>query len=243
MRQILQARFGQDLYRLGYRIYTTLDLDMQLAAERALESQLRAVEAMPQAGLILDATGIVRYANKRAEQRFPATRPGDAFTLTFRAPDAEVIRAKTAVLFQAACEVGAMSSGADETGRQALATYGLELGKAFQLVDDALDYGGQSGTLGKNVGDDFREGKVTLPVILSYRRGTPEERAFWTRAPPPSPKNRKRRRRRMASRSHTTRWSCTASAPPAERTARAVVAKGARPEAQRRLGVALLPHA
>ena len=95
---------------------------------------------------------------------------------------AEVIRAKTAVLFQAACEVGAMSSGADETGRQALATYGLELGKAFQLVDDALDYGGQSGTLGKNVGDDLREGKMTLPVILAYARGTGEERKFWEEA-------------------------------------------------------------
>ena len=95
---------------------------------------------------------------------------------------AEVIRAKTAVLFQAACEVGAMSSGADETGRQALATYGLELGKAFQLVDDALDYGGQSGTLGKNVGDDLREGKMTLPVILALAEGNVAEREIITSA-------------------------------------------------------------
>ena len=89
---------------------------------------------------------------------------------------AEVIRAKTAVLFEAACEVGAMSGGADEGGRRALARYGLELGTAFQLVDDALDYGGQSGTLGKNTGDDLREGKMTLPIILALAEGSPAER-------------------------------------------------------------------
>ena len=95
---------------------------------------------------------------------------------------AEVIRAKTAILFQAACEVGAMSGGADAAGRLALGTYGLELGKAFQLVDDALDYGGQSGTLGKNVGDDLREGKMTLPIILALAEGTPAEREIITSA-------------------------------------------------------------
>lgn len=105
---------------------------------------------------------------------FQLAKTGD---LTTTAEDyAEVIRAKTAVLFQAACEVGAMSGGADETGRKALATYGLELGNAFQLVDDALDYGGQSGTLGKNVGDDLREGKMTLPVILALAEGNEAER-------------------------------------------------------------------
>jgi octaprenyl-diphosphate synthase len=57
----------------------------------------------------------------------------------------------------------------------------MNLGIAFQLVDDALDYGGKSAKLGKNVGDDFREGKITLPVVLSFRRGTAEEREFWTR--------------------------------------------------------------
>ncbi len=90
---------------------------------------------------------------------------------------AEVIRAKTAVLFEAACKVGAMAGGADAAGREALGIYGLELGKAFQLVDDALDYGGQSGTLGKNTGDDLREGKMTLPVILALANGTEAERA------------------------------------------------------------------
>ncbi len=57
----------------------------------------------------------------------------------------------------------------------------MNLGIAFQLVDDALDYGGIAAALGKNVGDDFREGKITLPVVLSFRRGTAEERAFWKR--------------------------------------------------------------
>jgi octaprenyl-diphosphate synthase len=105
---------------------------------------------------------------------FQLSKTGD---LTTSAADyAEVIRAKTAVLFEAACEVGAMSGGADEAGRKALATYGLELGNAFQLVDDVLDYGGQSGTLGKNVGDDLREGKMTLPVILALAEGSAEER-------------------------------------------------------------------
>ena len=64
---------------------------------------------------------------------------------------------------------------------EALRSYGKNLGIAFQLVDDALDYSGDAARLGKSVGDDFREGKITLPVILSYRRGSPEERAFWNR--------------------------------------------------------------
>lgn len=90
---------------------------------------------------------------------------------------AEVIRAKTATLFEAACEVGAMAGGADEAGRQALKAYGLELGNAFQLVDDVLDYRGESGTLGKNTGDDLREGKMTLPIILALSEGSEAERA------------------------------------------------------------------
>jgi octaprenyl-diphosphate synthase len=93
-----------------------------------------------------------------------------------------VIKAKTAALFSAAAEVGPVIANASKTDRAALRSYGMNLGLAFQLVDDALDYGGSSSELGKNVGDDFREGKVTLPVILSYRRGSPEERKFWTAA-------------------------------------------------------------
>ncbi len=111
---------------------------------------------------------------------FQLAKTGDLTTTP--ADYAEVIRAKTAVLFQAACEVGAMSGGADATGRAALARYGLELGNAFQLVDDVLDYGGQSGTLGKNTGDDLREGKMTLPVILALAEGSPDERTTITAA-------------------------------------------------------------
>jgi len=93
-----------------------------------------------------------------------------------------VIKAKTAALFSAAAEVGPIVAGASRTDRAALRSYGMNLGLAFQLIDDALDYGGSTKDLGKNVGDDFREGKVTLPVILAYRRGTGAEREFWKRA-------------------------------------------------------------
>ena len=93
-----------------------------------------------------------------------------------------VIKAKTATLFSAAAEVGPVIAGASKNDKAALCSYGMNLGLAFQLIDDALDYCGSSKDLGKNVGDDFREGKVTLPVILSYRRGTLAERAFWKSA-------------------------------------------------------------
>ena len=93
----------------------------------------------------------------------------------------DVIRAKTAVLFSAAAEVGPIIAGSDRSARSAFRSYGANLGIAFQLVDDALDYGGSSPQLGKNVGDDFREGKMTLPVVLAYRRGSASDREFWTR--------------------------------------------------------------
>lgn len=93
-----------------------------------------------------------------------------------------VIRAKTAALFAAAAEVGPIVAGESKAMRNALKSYGMNLGLAFQLVDDVLDYGGTTADLGKNTGDDFREGKITLPVILAYRRGSDEERAFWKRA-------------------------------------------------------------
>ncbi|MEH3144280.1 MAG: polyprenyl synthetase family protein [Methylobacterium frigidaeris] len=92
-----------------------------------------------------------------------------------------VIRAKTAELFAAACEVGPVLAGRSDAEVAACRDYGMNLGIAFQLIDDALDYGGTSASLGKNVGDDFREGKITLPVVLSVRRGNEEERAFWRR--------------------------------------------------------------
>ncbi|KXF79468.1 polyprenyl synthetase [Paramesorhizobium deserti] len=93
-----------------------------------------------------------------------------------------VIKAKTAALFSAAAEVGPIIAGASRADRVALRSYGLNLGLAFQLVDDALDYGGSARDLGKNVGDDFREGKITMPLLLSYRRGTAEERTFWKKS-------------------------------------------------------------
>ncbi|MCZ7643204.1 MAG: polyprenyl synthetase family protein [Pseudorhodoplanes sp.] len=92
-----------------------------------------------------------------------------------------VIRGKTAELFAAACEVGPVLAGLAKADLAACRSYGMNLGIAFQLVDDALDYGGKAAKLGKNVGDDFREGKITLPVVLSFRRGSAEERSFWTR--------------------------------------------------------------
>ena len=92
-----------------------------------------------------------------------------------------VIRAKTAALFAAACEVGPVVANRPKADAAACRSYGANLGIAFQLIDDALDYGGTSAALGKNVGDDFREGKITLPVVLSFRRGTDSERDFWRR--------------------------------------------------------------
>ena len=93
-----------------------------------------------------------------------------------------IIEAKTAALFAAAAEVGGLLAGASTTEVEALKSYGKNLGIAFQLIDDALDYGSVNSVLGKNTGDDFREGKVTLPVVLAYRRGDQTDRAFWERA-------------------------------------------------------------
>lgn len=94
----------------------------------------------------------------------------------------EIIVAKTAALFAAAARAGAVAAGRPGAEAEALETYGRELGLAFQLVDDALDYGGRSLTMGKNTGDDFREGKVTLPVVFARDAGDEAERAFWRRA-------------------------------------------------------------
>ncbi|WP_151717423.1 polyprenyl synthetase family protein [Gemmobacter serpentinus] len=93
----------------------------------------------------------------------------------------QVVRGKTAALFSAATEVGGVIAGADATQVKALYTYGDALGIAFQIADDLLDYGGTSATIGKNVGDDFRERKLTLPVIKAVAQASPEERAFWER--------------------------------------------------------------
>ena len=92
-----------------------------------------------------------------------------------------IISAKTAELFAAAAEAGAVGAGAEAPVVEALRAYGLNLGIAFQLADDALDYGGVAATLGKNAGDDFHEGKVTLPLLLAVARTRGREDAFWER--------------------------------------------------------------
>jgi octaprenyl-diphosphate synthase len=94
----------------------------------------------------------------------------------------DVIRCKTAALFAAACRVGAVIGARPKVEEEALESFGLNLGIAFQLIDDVLDYSARQIELGKSIGDDFREGKITLPVILAFRRGDATERAFWRRA-------------------------------------------------------------
>ncbi|WP_164116665.1 polyprenyl synthetase family protein [Sphingorhabdus sp. Alg239-R122] len=91
----------------------------------------------------------------------------------------DIIGAKTAALFAAACRISAVVAERNEEDELALDAYGRNLGIAFQLVDDAIDYVSDEETMGKGVGDDFRDGKVTLPVILAYARGNEEERKFW----------------------------------------------------------------
>ncbi len=93
----------------------------------------------------------------------------------------KVIESKTAALFAAACRVGAVVADRPLAEAEAMDAYGRDLGIAFQLIDDALDYASDGATLGKNTGDDFREGKVTLPVVLAFNRGSEAERAFWRR--------------------------------------------------------------
>jgi octaprenyl-diphosphate synthase len=93
----------------------------------------------------------------------------------------QVVRGKTAALFSAATEVGGVIAGAPEDYVRALFDYGDALGIAFQIVDDLLDYGGTDAAIGKNTGDDFRERKLTLPVIKAVAKATAQERAFWVR--------------------------------------------------------------
>jgi octaprenyl-diphosphate synthase len=93
----------------------------------------------------------------------------------------EIIRCKTAELFAAAAESGGVAANAPKVQIAALRSYGLNLGLAFQLTDDALDYGGKTEDLGKNAGDDFREGKATLPLLIAIARSAPREAGFWQR--------------------------------------------------------------
>ncbi|OYX56231.1 MAG: farnesyltranstransferase [Brevundimonas subvibrioides] len=140
----------------------------------------RAFELMVETGQ-LRALGILAQASSVIAQ-------GEVLQLT-RAHDLNldqetylrIISAKTAELFAAAAEAGAVGIGADEKTTSAVRSFGLNLGLAFQLADDALDYGGSSEALGKNAGDDFREGKVTLPLLLAVARTRGREDAFWER--------------------------------------------------------------
>ena len=93
----------------------------------------------------------------------------------------DVITGKTAILFAAAIASGAKVTGADQNLIEALHHYGLSLGMAFQIVDDALDYRSELASMGKNSGDDFTDGKITMPIILAWEAGTDEERGFWQR--------------------------------------------------------------
>jgi len=102
-------------------------------------------------------------------------------TTTTEAQYLKVIEGKTAALFAAATEVGAVVADQPAARQAALRDFGMALGIAFQLVDDALDYSADQAALGKTVGDDFREGKITLPVLLAFERGDDAERDFWRR--------------------------------------------------------------
>jgi octaprenyl-diphosphate synthase len=93
-----------------------------------------------------------------------------------------IINAKTAALFAAACRISAVVAEAGEDAEHSLESYGRNLGIAFQLVDDAIDYASDSATMGKGLGDDFRDGKMTLPLILAYARGSDADRSFWNAA-------------------------------------------------------------
>jgi octaprenyl-diphosphate synthase len=140
----------------------------------------RAFELMVEAGSMAALEILARASRVIAE--------GEVLQLT-RAHDLnltqdlylEIIRAKTAELFAAAAEAGAVSAGASAARCAALRKFGQDLGVAFQLVDDALDYSGESDALGKNPGDDFREGKATLPLLLAISRTGAAEKGFWDR--------------------------------------------------------------
>ena len=133
-----------------------------------------------------------------------------------------IVEAKTGALFEAAAETGAMSGGGEDHAA-ALATYGKNLGLAFQIIDDVLDYGGTTTVIGKSVGDDFRECKITLPVIIARRRGSDEDRAFWERAMHPDTQSEQD----LAHAVHLIRATGAAEATVQEAEAYAALAKGA----------------
>jgi octaprenyl-diphosphate synthase len=140
----------------------------------------RAFELMVEDGS-LAVLGILSHASATIAEGevLQLTTQNDLATTEERYLD--VIRGKTAALFAAACRLGAVVAERGRAEEEALDSYGLNLGIAFQLIDDVLDYNANQARLGKTVGDDFREGKITLPVLLAYRRGDGPERDFWRR--------------------------------------------------------------
>ncbi len=140
----------------------------------------RAFELMVETGS-LSALGILARASRVIAEGEVMQLTGSHDLYLTEAVYMQIISAKTAELFAAAAEAGAVSANASDSHVAALREYGLKLGLAFQLVADALDYGGASEMLGKDAGDDFREGKVTLPLILAMERSREKEAAFWTR--------------------------------------------------------------
>ena len=138
----------------------------------------RAFELMVEAGSI-EILGILSHASSVIAEGEVAQLMTANDTETGESAYMEVIKAKTAQLFAAACQIGAVVAERPKIEQEALESYGMNLGIAFQLVDDVLDYSARQATLGKAIGDDFREGKITLPVILAFRRGSDGERAFW----------------------------------------------------------------
>ncbi len=140
----------------------------------------RSFELMVEDGSI-KVLGILSSASARIAEGEVAQLVTANDTETEETAYLDVIAAKTAQLFAAACRIGAVVSDRPMVEEEALNTYGLNLGIAFQLIDDMLDYSAKQAQLGKSIGDDFREGKITLPVILAFRRGSGEECAFWRR--------------------------------------------------------------
>ena len=131
-------------------------------------------ESMDALGILSNASSVITEGEV---QQLAALRDVNMSEASYM----EVISAKTAALFAAATEVSPVIAGRSETERAALRDYGMKLGLAFQLVDDALDYGGFESALGKSVGDDFREGKMTLPVIRALAKADTQEAEFWHR--------------------------------------------------------------
>ncbi len=140
----------------------------------------RSFELMVEAGS-LEILGILSHASSVIAEGEVAQLMTANDTETGESAYMEVIKAKTAQLFAAACQIGAVVAERPKIEQEALESYGMNLGIAFQLIDDVLDYSARQATLGKAIGDDFREGKITLPVVLAFRRGTDGERAFWRR--------------------------------------------------------------